>query len=71
MAAELVVDAFAVVVIGGLGSMAGAVAGAVIVGLMRTVAVTFASEVEILSIYLVVVAVLLFRPKGLFGKEAV
>ena len=51
--------------------MAGAVAGAVIVGLMRTVAVTFASEVEILSIYLVVVAVLLFRPKGLFGKEAV
>ena len=70
MAAELVVDAFAVVIIGGLGSMAGAIAGAVIVGLMRAVAVSYMPEVEILSIYLVVVAVLLFRPAGLFGRSA-
>ena len=38
MAVELVVEAFAVVVIGGLGSMAGALAGAAIVGVLRAVA---------------------------------
>jgi branched-chain amino acid transport system permease protein len=70
MAAELVVEAFAVVVIGGLGSMAGAAVGAVIVGLMRAFAVSLAPEVEILSIYLVVVVVLLIRPVGLFGRSA-
>jgi Branched-chain amino acid ABC-type transport system, permease components len=70
MAAELVVEAFAVVVIGGLGSMAGAAVGAIIVGLMRAFAVSLAPEVEILSIYLVVVVVLLIRPVGLFGRSA-
>ncbi|MFP8836303.1 branched-chain amino acid ABC transporter permease [Hydrogenophaga sp. XSHU_21] len=69
MAAELVVDAFAVVIIGGLGSMAGAMAGAIVVGLMRAIAVAYMPEVEILAIYLVVVAVLLFRPAGLFGRS--
>jgi branched-chain amino acid transport system permease protein len=70
MAAELVVEAFAVVVIGGLGSMRGALVGAIIVGLLRSVAVALFPETEILAIYLVVVAVLLFRPAGLFGKSA-
>ncbi|MCA0250179.1 MAG: branched-chain amino acid ABC transporter permease [Proteobacteria bacterium] len=68
MAVELVVEAFAVVVIGGLGSMRGALVGALIVGLMRGAAITFMPEMELLSIYIVVVAVLIFRPAGLFGK---
>jgi branched-chain amino acid transport system permease protein len=70
MAVELVVEAFAVVVIGGLGSMRGALAGAVIVGLMRAAAITVFPEVEMLSVYLVVVAVLILRPAGLFGRVA-
>ncbi len=68
MAVELVVESFAVVVIGGLGSMRGALVGALIVGLMRGAAITFIPEMELLSIYIVVVAVLIFRPAGLFGK---
>jgi branched-chain amino acid transport system permease protein len=68
MAVELVAEAFAVVVIGGLGSMRGALAGALVVGLMRAAAITFAPEVEMLSVYLVVIAILLVRPAGLFGK---
>ena len=68
MAVELVVESFAVVVIGGLGSMRGALVGALIVGLMRGAAITFMPEMELLSIYIVVVAVLIFRPAGLFGK---
>lgn len=68
MAVELVVEAFAVVVIGGLGSMRGALAGALIVGLIRAAAIMVLPEAEILSIYLVVIAVLILRPAGLFGK---
>jgi branched-chain amino acid transport system permease protein len=68
MPVELVVEAFAVVVIGGLGSMRGALVGALIVGLMRAAAITFYAELEILAIYLVVITVLVARPAGLFGK---
>lgn len=68
MAVELVVEAFAVVVIGGLGSMRGALVGALIVGLMRAASIAIMPEMELLSVYLVVVAILILRPAGLFGK---
>lgn len=68
MPVELVVEAFAVVVIGGLGSMRGALAGALIVGLMRAAAIRYYAELEMLAIYLVVIVVLVARPGGLFGK---
>jgi branched-chain amino acid transport system permease protein len=70
MAIEFVIEAFAVVVIGGLGSMRGALAGALIVGLMRALSIVFYPEMEVLAIYMVVVGVLLMRPAGLFGKPA-
>jgi branched-chain amino acid transport system permease protein len=69
MAIEFVVEAFAVVVIGGLGSMRGALAGALIVGLIRGFAILLYPELEVLAIYLIVVAVLIFRPVGLFGRS--
>jgi len=68
MPVELVVEAFAVVVIGGLGSMRGALAGALVVGLTRALAITFYAELEVLAIYVIVIAVLVARPAGLFGK---
>ena len=68
MPVELVVEAFAVVVIGGLGSMRGALVGALIVGLMRAAAISWYAELEILAIYVVVIVVLIARPAGLFGK---
>jgi branched-chain amino acid transport system permease protein len=68
MAIEFVVEAFAVVVIGGLGSMRGALAGALIVGLIRAFSILLYPELEVLAIYLIVVAVLIFRPAGLFGR---
>jgi branched-chain amino acid transport system permease protein len=70
MGIEFVIEAFAVVVIGGLGSMRGALAGALIVGLMRALSIVIYPEFEVLSIYMIVIAVLLFRPAGLFGKPA-
>ena len=69
MGVELVVEAFAVVVIGGLGSMKGAAFAAVLVCLIRSVALSTFPEMEILAIYIVVVAVLMARPSGLFGKR--
>jgi branched-chain amino acid transport system permease protein len=68
MPVELVVEAFAVVVIGGLGSMRGALVGALIVGLLRAAAIRWYAELEMLAIYLVVIVVLVARPGGLFGK---
>jgi branched-chain amino acid transport system permease protein len=70
MAVEFVVEAFAVVVIGGLGSMPGALAGAVIVGLIHAYAIYAFPELELLATYLIVIGVLLWRPAGLFGKPA-
>ncbi|HYA51498.1 MAG TPA: hypothetical protein VEG33_10035, partial [Streptosporangiaceae bacterium] len=64
------VEAFAVVVIGGLGSMRGALAGALVVGVLRAVAISTWPELEMLLIYLIVIAVLVFRPRGLFGSAA-
>jgi branched-chain amino acid transport system permease protein len=66
MGVEVIVLAFAVVVIGGLGSMPGAALGAVVVGLVRSAAVHYYPEVELFSIYLVMALVLAFRPRGLF-----
>jgi branched-chain amino acid transport system permease protein len=67
---EVIVLAFAVVVIGGLGSLRGAALGALIVGMARTAAVYWLPEVELAVIYLIMVAILLIRPQGLFGELA-
>jgi branched-chain amino acid transport system permease protein len=70
MGIELIVEAFAVVVIGGLGSMRGAFVGALVVGVLRAFAIAVYPELEMLLIYLIVIAVLLLRPRGLFGSAA-
>lgn len=64
---EVIVLAFAVVVIGGLGSLAGAALGAILVGVVRSMAVHYLPEVELFSVYLVMALVLIFRPRGLFS----
>jgi branched-chain amino acid transport system permease protein len=58
-----------VVVIGGLGSLQGALIGALIVGLVRTVGIMFFPEIELAVLYLIAAIVLLVRPTGLFGTQ--
>jgi branched-chain amino acid transport system permease protein len=62
--------AFVIVVIGGLGSVPGAVAGGLLIGLIESFAGTFMSAAlaEILQ-FLVVIAVVLLRPQGLLGRK--
>jgi branched-chain amino acid transport system permease protein len=67
MSVDLIVLAFAVVVIGGLGSMKGAFVGALLVGILKSVSFAVYPELEMLLIYLIVIAVLVFKPQGLFG----
>ncbi|HEY1092152.1 MAG TPA: branched-chain amino acid ABC transporter permease, partial [Burkholderiaceae bacterium] len=63
-----IIVSFAVVIIGGLGSIEGAAIGALIVGLARAAAVHLAPQVELFAIYVVMALVLMFRPEGLFQR---
>ena len=65
----VIIVSFAVVIIGGLGSIPGAAVGALIVGIARSAAVHLMPVAELFSIYLVMAVVLMFRPAGLFGRE--
>ena len=67
-ALEVVVLAFAVIAIGGMGSLEGAALGAMIVSFARAIAGHLAPEVELVAIYLIMILVLAFRPQGLFGE---
>jgi branched-chain amino acid transport system permease protein len=67
VAGDVIILAFAVVVIGGLGSIVGAGIGALIVGLCRALSTHLFPEAELFVIYSVMVIVLLVRPYGLFA----
>jgi branched-chain amino acid transport system permease protein len=65
---EVIVLAFAVVAIGGMGSIEGALVGALIVGICRAAAVHLVPQIELFVIYAVMALVLVFRPHGLFTR---
>ncbi len=67
---NVVVTSFAVVVIGGLGSIPGAAVGSLVVALARTAAIHFAPGLELFSVYACMTIVLLAKPEGLFPQVA-
>jgi branched-chain amino acid transport system permease protein len=69
MGQEILTAAFVVVVIGGLGSFWGVVAAALLVGVVRGLTIYFEPAASEASMYLLMVLVLLFRPRGLFGER--
>jgi branched-chain amino acid transport system permease protein len=71
MGAEILTASFVVVVIGGLGSFWGVVYAALIVGVVRGLTVYFFPPAAEASMYLLMLLVLLFRPRGLFGERIV
>lgn len=68
---DAVVPAFLVIVLGGVGSLWGAVAAGLMVGLVVGLSGAFASEWSMLSMYLLFIAVITFRARGLFGRKSV
>jgi branched-chain amino acid transport system permease protein len=60
--------AFEAVIIGGLGSLWGTLAGGIIIGVAQTIGATISPEWQILSGHLAFLAVLIVRPRGLFPR---
>lgn len=71
MGVDAVVPAFLVIVLGGVGSFWGAVMAGLMVGLVVGLSGAYASEWSLLSMYLLLVAVVTFRSRGLFGKKSI
>jgi len=67
MGIGIVVTTFVVVVVGGLGNLRGSFYAALIVGMTDTFAQAFLPEVELFAIYTLLIVVMIFRPRGLFG----
>lgn len=67
MGSEILISALVVVVVGGMGSLAGALIASLLIGAATVVGQIYAAEFSTAVIYLVLVAVLLVRPQGLMG----
>ncbi len=67
---EILLYAIIVVIIGGLGSMQGALAGSFIIGMMQSFSKTFFPPLAFFMMYLLVIIILLVMPAGLFGKRS-
>lgn len=65
---EVIIESFVVVVIGGLGNLWGALVGSLLIGALETVGAVLFPQFEMALIYLLMVAVLIVRPWGLFGR---
>ena len=68
---DAVVPAFLIIVLGGVGSLWGAVIAGLLVGMVVGLTGAYASEWSLLSMYLLFIAVVSFRSRGLFGKKSV
>jgi branched-subunit amino acid ABC-type transport system permease component len=66
---DVIIEVFLVVVLGGLGSMAGTALGALIYGELKSFGILWVPDLESLFIYILMVIVLLTRPQGLLGKR--
>lgn len=67
--AQIIVDCFIIVIIGGLGSLGGAFLGALILGELTAFGILLVPAFELVLIYVMMVGVLMFRPWGLLGRE--
>ena len=70
MAATMIIDAFVIVIIGGMGSFPGSLLGAVLVAFVQVFGEYYLPDLALAFMYLVMLLVLVVRPGGLLGKEA-
>jgi branched-chain amino acid transport system permease protein len=68
MGNQILIISFVVVVIGGIGSIKGAFVGSLLIGLVSTFGQVYVPQIAGMSIYILMAAVLLWRPSGLFGR---
>src|SRR2546425_725797 len=68
MGVEIIIDSFVIVVVGGMGSLAGAIIAGLLMGEIVSLTTFFAPKLAELIIFIVMAIVLLVRPSGLFGE---
>lgn len=69
MAAEILIDAFVVIVVGGFGSLGGAVLASIIIGELQSFGVLLIPKLSLALIYILMAGVLILKPSGLFGED--
>jgi branched-subunit amino acid ABC-type transport system permease component len=69
MDVDVIVRAFIIVVIGGMGSLGGALVGSLLVGLSEALVILWLPSASLVSVFVVLVVVLVVRPQGLFGSR--
>ena len=69
MGANVVIDAFVIVIIGGMGSFLGSIIGSVLVGFVQVFGAYYFQDLALALMYLLMLIVLVARPGGLLGKE--
>ncbi|HXM81247.1 MAG TPA: branched-chain amino acid ABC transporter permease [Burkholderiales bacterium] len=69
MGANVVIDAFVIVIIGGMGSFLGSIIGSVLVGFVQVFGAYYFQDLALALMYLLMLVVLVVRPGGLLGKE--
>ncbi|MCZ2406297.1 MAG: branched-chain amino acid ABC transporter permease [Burkholderiales bacterium] len=69
MSSDVLIDSFVVVVIGGLGSLAGAFIAALLLGMMQAVGAVYLPEVSVLLPFIFMIAILVWKPSGLAGSR--
>ena len=69
MAAEIMIDAFVVVVIGGMGSLGGALVASLMIGQLQSFGALLFPKLSLALMYMLMAAVLIIKPSGLFGEK--
>ena len=69
MAHDILLDAFVVIVVGGFGSLGGAVVASLLIGELQSFGVLLFPKLSIALMYMLMAAVLIIKPSGLFGEE--
>jgi branched-chain amino acid transport system permease protein len=69
MSADVIIDSFVVVVIGGLGSLAGAFVAALVLGMVQAIGAVYLPDAAVLLPFLIMIAILIWKPAGFAGSR--
>ena len=69
MSSDVLIDSFVVVVIGGLGSLAGAFVAALLLGMMQAIGAVYMPRLSVLLPFIFMIAILIWKPSGLAGSR--
>lgn len=69
MSSDVLIDSFVVVVIGGLGSLAGAFVAALLLGMMQAIGAVYMPQLSVLLPFIFMIVILIWKPSGLAGSR--